>query len=129
VTNYFPHPQIRAIGLIVTTLALLLCAASAPVPAAETLPQSIPDDVFRKLISTLSEPGGDFQSENLLSNETDFPQVMAKLKKTVSPEGVYLGVGPEQNFNYIAAIQPRMAFIIDIRRQNLIEHLLYKALF
>jgi hypothetical protein len=113
----------------VVTLALLFCAAPAPVHAAETLPQSIPDDVFRRLISTLSEPGGNFQSENLLSNETDFPQVMTKLKQTVSPGGVYLGVGPEQNFNYIAAIQPRMAFIIDIRRQNMIEHLLYKALF
>jgi hypothetical protein len=43
--------------------------------------------------------------------------------------GVYLGVGPEQNFNYIAAIRPPMAFIIDIRRENLLQHLLYKALF
>jgi hypothetical protein len=42
---------------------------------------------------------------------------------------VYLGVGPEQNFTYISALAPRMAFIVDIRRQNMIEHLLYKALF
>jgi hypothetical protein len=97
--------------------------------AAETLPQSLSDDAFRKLISTLSEPGGNFQSENLLSNETDFPHVMETLKDTVPPGGVYLGVGPEQNFNYIAAIQPRMAFIIDIRRQNMIEQFIYKALF
>ena len=40
-----------------------------------------------------------------------------------------MGVGPEQNFTYIAALSPRMAFIVDIRRGNLHEHLLYKALF
>ena len=46
-----------------------------------------------------------------------------------SPGGVYLGVGPEQNFTYIAALKPKMAFIIDIRRGNLHLHLMYKALF
>jgi len=113
----------------IAILVSLLCAASMRTNAAETLPQSLSDDEFRKLISTLSEPGGNFQSENLLSNETDFPHVMETLKDTVPPGGVYLGVGPEQNFNYIAAIQPRMAFIIDIRRQNMIEQFIYKALF
>jgi hypothetical protein len=43
--------------------------------------------------------------------------------------GVYLGVGPEQNFTYIAAIRPRMAFIVDIRRQAVMQHLMYKAMF
>ncbi len=47
----------------------------------------------------------------------------------VKSGGVYLGVGPEQNFTYIAAVRPRLALIIDIRRGNLHEHLLYKALF
>src|SRR5262249_48992489 len=42
---------------------------------------------------------------------------------------VYVGVGPEQNFTYIAALQPKIAFICDIRRQNMIEHLIYKAIF
>src|SRR5437868_5666278 len=54
---------------------------------------------------------------------------MAALKRTIEPEGVYLGVGPEQNFNYIAAIRPKIAIIIDIRRQNVLEHLMYKAIF
>jgi len=128
VTNDFQHQKIRAIAFIMM-LVSLLGAASTRAEAKETLPQSITDDAFRRLISTLSEPGGNFQSENLLSNETDFPHVMSELKDTVSPAGVYLGVGPEQNFNYIAAIQPRMAFIIDIRPQNMIEHFIYKALF
>ena len=43
--------------------------------------------------------------------------------------GAYLGVGPEQNFTYIAKIRPRIAFIIDIRRQAIIQHLMYKAVF
>ncbi|HET9130329.1 MAG TPA: hypothetical protein VFO86_05235, partial [Terriglobia bacterium] len=38
-------------------------------------------------------------------------------------------VGPEQNFTYIAAIRPKIAFLVDIRRQNMLEHMIYKALF
>jgi hypothetical protein len=45
------------------------------------------------------------------------------------PGRVYLGVGPEQNFTYIAAMKPAMVFIVDIRRGNLDLHLMYKALF
>ncbi len=45
------------------------------------------------------------------------------------PGGVYMGVAPEQNFTYIAAMKPKMAFIIDIRRQNMIELLMYKSFF
>jgi hypothetical protein len=40
-----------------------------------------------------------------------------------------MGVGPEQNFTYIAALKPRMVFIVDIRRGNLDLQLMYKALF
>jgi hypothetical protein len=43
-------------------------------------------------------------------------------------DGVYVGVGPNQNFTYISHIRPRMAFIIDIRRQNMLEHLIFKVL-
>jgi hypothetical protein len=110
-----------------TILAIFF--ALTPGYAADTLPERLSDDAFWKLIATLSEPEGSFQSENLLSNETDFPRIMAELKGTAASGGVYLGVGPEQNFNYIAALRPKIAFIIDIRRQNLLAHLMYKALF
>jgi hypothetical protein len=109
-------------------VALLLLSAVVSA-AADRLPSRLSDDAFWKLIGTLSEDSGTFQSENLLSNETDFPKVMAALKRTAKPGGVYLGVGPEQNFNYIAAIRPKIALIIDIRRQNMLEHLMYKAIF
>src|SRR4029077_16351098 len=62
-------------------------------------------------------------------NETGFQAVIPVLKQTTRPDGVYIGVGPEQNFTYIAAIRPKVAFIIDIRRQNMVEHMIYKALF
>ncbi|HET9132494.1 MAG TPA: hypothetical protein VFO86_16185, partial [Terriglobia bacterium] len=124
----------RAAGIsipILAFMAALFALVLDPVctRAADTLPDKLDDASYWKLISTLSEPNGEFQSENLLSNETDFPTVMSKLKSIASSDGVYLGVGPEQNFNFIAAIHPRMAFIIDIRRQTMREHFLYKALF
>jgi hypothetical protein len=81
------------------------------------------------LNADFSEPGGDFRSENFLSNETGFQYVIPELKRMIKPGGVYLGVGPEQNFTYIVALQPKMAIIFDIRRGNMIEHLMYKSLF
>jgi hypothetical protein len=43
--------------------------------------------------------------------------------------GAYIGVGPDQNFSYIARVRPAVAYILDIRRDNLLLHLLFKALF
>jgi len=40
-----------------------------------------------------------------------------------------MGVGSEQNFTYITALKPAMAFIVDIRHGNLDVHLMYNALF
>jgi len=97
--------------------------------AADTLPKQIADEEFWKLSDSMSEANGEFQSENLLSNETGYQVAIPVLKQFVKPDGVYFGVGPEQNFTYIAALRPKMAFIIDIRRQNMVEHMMYKALF
>jgi hypothetical protein len=35
-------------------------------------------------------------------------------------------VGPEQNFTYMAALRPHIAFIIDIRRQAVMQHLMIR---
>ena len=96
--------------------------------AADNLPKQLSDRAFWKLVTDFSEPDGFFRSDNFISNETTFQEVIPELAKRVSPNGVYLGVGPDQNFTYITALHPRMAFIIDIRRQNLLEHLMYKAI-
>src|SRR6058998_4189852 len=96
---------------------------------AEKLPTELTDEEFWKLSSESSEPDGTFRSDNLLSNESYFQFVIPKLKETTVEERVYMGVGPEQNFTYIAALKPRMAFIVDIRRGNLELQLMYKAIF
>jgi hypothetical protein len=107
--------------------ARLLAARSAYIP--DTLPAQISDRDFWELISSISEPGGAFPYENFVSNETSIQQVIPALREVVKPGGVYLGVGPEQNFTYVSALQSKLAFIVDIRRQNMLELLLYKALF
>ena len=96
---------------------------------ADTIPDRLSDAEFWRLSGELSEPNGSFRSDNLLSNELRYPEVLAELIARVKPGGVYLGVGPEQNFNYIVAIKPKMAFITDVRRGNLHAQLMYKALF
>src|SRR5215471_12473803 len=95
---------------------------------ADNVPREITDTEFWKMVNSLSEEGGYFRFQ-FMSNEREFPSVIPKLKQGIKPGGVYFGVGPEQNFTYIAATQPKIAFIFDIRRQNMLEHLMYKALF
>src|SRR5262245_1864343 len=91
------------------------------------LPPTLTDDEFWALAAELSEPAGEFKaSDNLVSNELHLAEVVRLLGRR---GGVYIGVGPEQNFSYIAEVQPAMAFVVDIRRENLDLHLLYKALF
>lgn len=96
---------------------------------SSTLPDSLTAEEFSELIHELSEPDGPFHSDNYVSNETSYLHPVGTLRKLGISKGVYLGVGPEQNFTYIAETKPEMAFIIDIRRQNLLQHILYKALF
>ena len=110
-------------------LALFLfCAAlSAPACSGSKLPDALSDHEFWSLVEAVSEPPGTFPlSENFVSNE---PRLAENARRLRAAGGIYIGVGPEQNFTYIARIRPAMAFIIDIRRENLNLHLLYKALF
>src|SRR5215831_2960768 len=113
------------VGIIVLTLSLT---------AADKLPATLSDTEFWSLIERISEPDGYFRSnsgstDNLLSNENGVSTAATALSMRPKGSGVYLGVGPEQNFSYIAAMRPRIAFITDIRRGNMLLHLMYKALF
>jgi hypothetical protein len=123
--------SVRRTALIVATFAFATIAS--PVRSTAQLTRSIPgaltDREFWDFFTTLSEEGGSFPSENFVSNEQTYQHVIPTLTRTVTPGGVYLGVGPEQNFTYIANLKPRMAVIFDIRRQNAMAHLMYKALF
>src|SRR5207248_11637859 len=95
------------------------CVGHGARVAAGQRPAQLTDEEFWKLSSESSEPDGTFRSDNLLSNESYFQSVLPKLNEITAPGRVYMGVGPEQNFSYIAAIKPKMAFILDIRRGNL----------
>src|SRR5687767_1848559 len=100
-----------------------------PPPLPNSLPTQLSDAEFWQIVENFSEPSGYFQSDNFLSNESGLQDVIPDLRARIKPGGVYLGVGPEQNFTYIQALEPKMAFVLDIRRLNALEHLLYKALF
>lgn len=84
---------------------------------------------FAGQIATLSEPGGYFDTDNLISNERSYLQVIPAIRGARTADGAYIGVGPDTNFSYIAEVRPSIAFIIDVRRDNLLLHLLFKALF
>jgi hypothetical protein len=114
----------RIAFLVLAGILLTLTGAGR----AEPLPNTITDQEFWGLVNALSESGGRFQQQ-FMSNEDSFQYVIPELKRNTKKDGVYIGVGSEQNFTYIAAIQPKVSFIVDIRRDNLLEHLMYKTIF
>ena len=105
-------------------LALPVLVLAASCPGATPRPTE-----FAETISALSETGGYFDTDNLISNERSYLHALSDLRAAGTRGGVYLGVGPGQNFSYIAEIEPELAFIVDIRRDNVLQHLIYKALF
>ncbi len=110
--------------------ALLLAAGLAAALATSnvrTATQTVTS--FAALSEQLSEPNGEFDTDNLISNESSYLHVIPALEQGGVTGGVYVGVGPDQNFSYIGRIRPAAAFIIDIRRDNLLLHLLFKAIF
>ncbi len=126
-----------AIALIATAALLPVVRGAASNERGQAIPAAVQaasrttpaDSAFAGLISRISEPGGWFDTDNLISNEASYLHVMDRLRSLGLRGGAYIGVGPDQNFSYIAQIRPRIAFILDIRRDNLLEHLLFKALF
>lgn len=103
-------------ALAARLVVVLLLAGQAPSP-------------FASQIASLSEPAGYFDTDNLISNERSYLQVLQDLRRRNVRGGAYVGVGPDQNFSYIAEVRPSIAFIVDVRRDNLLLHLLFKALF
>src|SRR5262245_4801922 len=101
------------------TLVILATAVTA-VPAAGQLPASLSDSAFGELSARLSEPSGYFDTDNLISNEDSYLHAVSTLRRLGVSGGAYLGVGPDQNFSYLAAVRPQIAFILDIRRDNLL---------
>ncbi len=120
----------RAASVAVAALVIILGAfwglsGLQAVSGSQAAPAPRP---FAALVEQLSEPNGAFDTDNLISNETSYLHVTPALEQA-GVGGVYIGVGPDQNFSYIARLRPTDAFIVDIRRDNLLMHLLLKALF
>jgi hypothetical protein len=123
-STYSRKLRLLALAVLLTAGAIVSVTTAAP-----PVPTQLTDEQFWQLSSSASEPDGTFRSDNLMSNELNFQYVIPDLLKVAQPGRVYMGVGPEQNFSYIAALKPSMAFIVDIRHGNLDVHLMYKALF
>jgi hypothetical protein len=125
--------RIGRAGIVALTCALagahpLAALQPAATARAERIPATLADSTFWRLSTEMSEAGGYFRSDNFVSNETSYQYVIPDLQRSLTPGGVYLGVAPDQNFTYIVAFRPSIAFIVDIRRQNLLQHLMYKAI-
>ncbi len=123
VSKILDVPKVLGLGLFI--LSSLGCGKKTLHEELTTISNS----EFSRVIHDFSESAGDFHSDNLISNEASYLQVAAQLRKMNIRGGAYIGVGPEQNFSYIAILKPEYAFILDIRRDNLMIHLFYKALF
>jgi len=131
-----PFPDLRK-NLGIPLLAALLAVSLAGWEPArqEALGNAAPRfkgnrlEEFSRLIRDFSEAGGFFRSDNFTSNETSYLHVADRLRELGGAGGAYIGVGPEQNFTYIALTRPEIAFIVDLRRQAMLQHLLYKAVF
>ena len=115
----------RRAAVVAVTLTTAAVLAAGPQVVAPV----IADDDYWRMTQDFSERAGTFQSDNLLSNERWFQHVVPPLVQKAKQNRVYVGVGPEQNFTYIIALKPKLAFIVDIRRGNFDLHLMYKALF
>lgn len=125
-TTWFAMRRSAGAALI---LASLVCVAAAPAVASRralAVPEALGDREYWRIIQEFSEPEGFFQSENFVGNERPLQHVVPALE-AMKGEGAYVGVAPDQNFTYIVALEPRIAFIVDIRRGNLLQHLMFKA--
>ncbi|MFH1574287.1 MAG: hypothetical protein ABIG68_09905 [Acidobacteriota bacterium] len=134
-TSRFHSPRAvfwTALLLALTASGLGIWSAASSIRQASVEPgkaRDISAAEFSRLVQTMSEEEGYFLSDNFISNETAYLHVAGRLRAHGSPKGAYIGVGPEQNFTYIAQLRPSIAFIVDIRRQAVLQHLMYKAIF
>jgi hypothetical protein len=128
--QYISQLITRSVAKSVMLLSVFLLLSFSPATSAQ---QKIEINEkrydFSQVVTRLSEKAGYFGSDNLVSNELSYQHVLGALAKMDVAGGAYLGVGPDQNFTYIAQIKPRIVFMVDIRRDAMLQHLLFKALF
>ncbi|MFI5311861.1 MAG: hypothetical protein ACHQQ3_11545 [Gemmatimonadales bacterium] len=108
---------------------LSACVVLASCRMSAQAPSSLSDSAYAALVARISEPAGFFPSDNLITNEDSYLHPISTIKRLGVTGGAYLGVAPDQNFSYIAAVRPKIAIILDIRRDNVDELQMFKALF
>ncbi len=122
-------PAVVLTATLVSGAVLLSgCGVSRGDGALPASGDRLSDSAFAALSQRISEPAGFFDPDNLISNEAGYLKVLDALRRSGLRGGAYVGVGPDQNFSYIAELRPEIAFITDVRRDNLLQHLLLKAL-
>ena len=93
----------RVVGRWAQASTVAICAGAGAALASEPTPQ---DASFAALIDRLSEPSGYFDTDNLISNESSYLHVLDELDRLALRGGAYVGVGPDQNFSYMARVRP-----------------------
>lgn len=114
-------------------------AAPAPSPDSANAPSAgagsasstklLTDEELGPLLTKLSENAGSFPSENYVTNETSLLHVAKLLKDPKLRGRAYVGVGPEQSYTYLALLEPKVAYVVDIRRGNFLEHMIFRGCF
>ena len=79
---------------VVVALVMAVCAAASlgRSMAADALPSRLTNQEFWTLISTASEPDGNFRSDNLVSNEVKFQWVIPELVRRTSTMNATFGL-------------------------------------
>lgn len=117
---------IRKPHLIIIQFLLIVFIADGSF--SQTAPNISPTE-FTKIIRDMSEDNGYFRGESWVTNELTYLDVIESIDKYNIRGGAYIGVAPEQNFTYMAVIKPQIAFLVDIRAQNRMQHLMFKIMF
>jgi hypothetical protein len=84
----------------------LIASLTSPASWAGEAGASKVTSTFASLVEQLSESGGEFGGDNVISNEQSYLHVMPALERAGLNGGAYIGVGPDQNFSYIAQVKP-----------------------
>src|SRR5215475_5301134 len=104
-------------AVVLALIAICVLLVGISFAQVNRLPDQLSDQEFWRTVTEFSETSGPYTGDNWISNEASIQTVIPPLQQLTKPDGVYLGVGPEQNFTYMWALQSKMGFIIDIRRQ------------
>jgi hypothetical protein len=105
-------------------------AAGALASLPDASPAALmPDAEVGPFVERLSESPGAFPSDDYVSNEPSYLEVADALRNPALAGRAYVGVGPEQNYTYVALLAPAVAYVVDIRRGNLLEHMVLRGCF